>query len=139
MTLHNSLLRKKTNYEPIYHLAKQVLLVDSKPMSSRTVADAVIDLNHIYMGCLSNIYEIEQSIEANEPDLLFINAKLEGKLDGFQVAKIIKLEYDIPFYFLCNDNDCEAKKWMSELNPDGFIYLNHFTEPIKKQIERVLI
>lgn len=137
-TSNFSLVHSKTKIEPIYQLAKQVLVIDSSPLSIKQIADEIIDLNHIYLGSVSRIEELEKVMEHQEPDCLLINCNLKGNLNGFQLAKIIKLDYDVPFYMLCDGNDCETQKWMSELNPDGFIYLKHFAKSISAQLDIVL-
>jgi CheY-like chemotaxis protein len=136
----NSFIGSKTNLgmQQVYQLAKQVLVVDSSPLSLKLVADEIIDLNHIYLGSASSLEGVEEAIALHQPDLLLINCHLKGNIDGLQIAKMVKHDHEIPFYMMCASNDCESKKWSSELNPDGYIYFSKCPNALRQQIKVAL-
>ncbi|GEM_PF-2171484 len=130
--------QSKADLHQVYQLAKQVLVVDTSPLSIKLIADGVKQLNHIYVGSASTVSEVEEGIERYHADILFINCHLKGNVDGLQLAKVIKHDHDIPFYMMCAENDCESKKWSAELNPDGFIYLSQSPNHFKDQLRTAL-
>lgn len=137
MTLTNFFPTRKPIHQ-VYQLAKQVLIVDTSPTCVKRIADEIIELNHLYIGAAATTNQVEKAIASYQPDVLLINCDLSGQFSGYQIAKAIKSDYDIPFYMMCDAHDCETQKWVKEINPDGFIFLTHSSKPLKLQLEEIL-
>lgn len=117
---------------------KKVLLVDSNPFISKQLGRVITQLHHLSMGCVSSIESIEECIDIKTPDLIIINIESKGNLDGYQIAKILKLDYEIPFYILYREENLEQKKWADELNPDGFIMYSQNNSILRNQLQLLL-
>lgn len=93
------------------------------------------DLNLVGIG--SEIQQIESFIDQNEPDALIINLEDEyGDFSGYQMTKLLKLEYDLPFIVLQKTKSIDKDKWIAELNPDGFIYFDQSLSEMSKVISK---
>lgn len=117
---------------------KKILLVDSNPFIAKQIGKLITQLNHLSMGCASSIESIEECIDIKLPDLIIINIEAKGRLDGYQIAKILKLDYEIPFYILYREENLEQKKWAEELNPDGFIFYSANNAVLQNQLQLLL-
>lgn len=120
-------------------------LYSSKKTESVYLVGAESDLRRVKLclndselqvvGVGDSIKEIEDFIEANEPDALIINIdKNYEDLSGFQITKLLKMEFDLPFIVLQNSKTQELDKWVSELNPDGLIYHDQSIDDTKTVI-----
>lgn len=67
--------------------------------------------------------ELEQTIISSTPDLAIINIELNEHFNGYELAKIFKITYDIPFYILLANDSLELVQWTQELNPDGIEFM----------------
>ncbi len=119
-------------------LLKKVLVVDSNPFVARQMEQLISQLQHIPMGCVSTIEAVEECISINKPDLILINIETRGNLDGYQIAKILKLDYEIPFCILYDEKITSLKKWAEELNPDSFLSYSNDRSILIQQLETIL-
>ncbi|MBL4710477.1 MAG: hypothetical protein JKY48_18760 [Flavobacteriales bacterium] len=117
---------------------KKILLVDSNPFVANQFGQLITQLNHLSMGCLSSIHTIEKFIETKSPDLIIINIETKGNIDGYQIAKILKLDHEFPLYILYREDNLVQKKWAEELNPDGFILYSPNNSVLKNQLQLLL-
>ncbi len=60
-------------------------------------------------------------LKDKQPDLILIDLKLAGRLDGVDTALGIQQSYDIPLVFLTGHSDPESWKRAREVNPYGFL------------------
>lgn len=135
----NTLLPYK-NSDEIYplHIIQSVLIVDSDSVVAETMSKLIREINHISQDFVNNLNDLEQSIQNKEPDMVIINFDTKGELDGYQIAKIFKLDYEIPFCILYKEDSRNLKKWANELNPDGFISYSSNCDFLKTQLNTLL-
>ena len=123
---------------PSTAVSKKVLIVDSNRIIAKQLGEIINSINHHSLGCVCNFDDLEKRIRLKEPDLIIINIATKGRLDGYQIAKLLKLDYEIPYCILCDDTNIRLKKWAEELNPDGIIdYSNNYI-PMVAQLQKVL-
>ena len=118
---------------------KKVLLIDSNPIIAQQLSKMITKLNHLSLGFACNLKKIEQRIAVKQPDYIIINLATQGEFDGYQMAKILKLDYEIPFAILLKDNSISQQKWADELNPDGKIIYSNDDSLLLNQIGNVLV
>lgn len=118
----------------IYKLAKTVLIVDSNPAKAEHIEGFIRELHHVSLGIVDNVVDLEQKIKKQEPDMVFINLQTKGQMDGFQIAKFLKLDYDIP-YAIYFDDAPKLEKLALELNPDHIIKCNFDNESLREKID----
>ena len=118
--------------------SKSVLPAESNLIVARQIATLVTQLKHRSLGSTCCINEIDEQIDSKNPDYIFINMATCGEFDGYQIAKILKLDYEIPYALIVKDNVSEERKWAEELNPDGMIIYSTNEDQLRNQIEVIL-
>lgn len=103
-------------------VTQSILLINSNKIITKQMEKVIPETENLFLGCVQTVNCLERDVIAKKPDLIIINIATEGKFDGYQLAKLVKLDYDIPFYILYGEANQKEKKWAEELNPDGFIY-----------------
>jgi CheY-like chemotaxis protein len=72
--------------------------------------------NHVTTG--------ENAITAtllHQPDIILMDIRLAGNIDGIEAACIIKSETDIPIIFITSYDDQTTRDRIRNLNPLGFL------------------
>ena len=60
-------------------------------------------------------------IEDAKPDLILLDIKLQGVLDGIEVASIINEKYDLPLIYMTAHSDSETLKRMEKTRYVDFL------------------
>ncbi len=115
---------------------KKILLIDSDQSVSDRLHSIIKSSKHKSMGSVVDFIKAEKIIEQDPPDLILINVELDGQFSGYQTAKILKLDSDIPFYLVCKSKDLAAINLVDELHPNGLIVLSNSDYDIKKQLNQ---
>jgi PAS domain S-box-containing protein len=72
-------------------------------------------------GMFASGEELLDSLEALKPDLVLMDIKLQGKLDGLETSKIIKEKYRIPVILLTAFADEATLERAKKIEPFGYI------------------
>ncbi len=96
-------------------MKKKILIVED---------EAIIALN--YKLALQNNYEITgildtgrgaiKAVKKSFPDLILMDIKLKGDMDGIETAQQIQRLQSVPIFFLSGNSDEETKKQALNLN-----------------------
>ena len=81
---------------------------------------------------------IKQTGETN-PDLILMNIRLKGNLDGIETAQTIYDVYDIPFIYLTGYSDNKSLEQALTTQPYGYITKPFNDGEIQDAIELALI
>ena len=61
------------------------------------------------------------SAKQNLPDLILMDIRLAGEIDGIETATAIKAESDIPIIFVTGYEDADIKKKSETINPLAYL------------------
>ncbi len=114
---------------------KEIIIIEDSKLYQQKIKDAVLDLGYKVTGVFAYGEKALDYIlkENNHPDLLIIDIILEGKMNGYKLAKKISSESNIPFIFLSGRADV-IKDF------EASVYLNKpfNKQELKNNIELVL-
>ncbi|OJH48382.1 response regulator receiver protein [Methanohalophilus portucalensis FDF-1] len=85
------------------------------------------DLGYIVSGVASTGKDAITKVEGTFPDLVLMDIRLKGDMDGIEATKIIKDRFSLPVVYLTAHSDDVTFKKAKETDPDGYI-LKPFTE-----------
>ncbi len=121
----------------IHTKVKTVLIIDDSKDLSNQLSDYLRESNLEVIGIEHDLVKAEKKICKLNPDALVVNLDIKGDFSGFQIAKFLKLEYDLPFIMIQAKASHDLDKWTTELNPDGVIYQDQTKEDILATIGKV--
>jgi len=103
---------------------KKIMIIEDSKLHQEKIKDIISDLDYEVSGVFDQGKKaIDYILKENyHPDLIITDIILEGKMDGYQTAKKIRAETNIPFIFLTS-----KKEEVEEL--EASVYLN---KPINK-------
>lgn len=133
----SSLANKPINTE-YFRLAKEVLIVSTDEFSSKRIVRHIDACYHKCIGVVNNFIKAERQIEKAKPDLILINMDLVGEFSGFETAKILDLEYNVPLVLFGAEKHLQMDYWVREIKPAAAIYLNTTDDELKEEIRQIL-
>lgn len=130
---------KSLNTHPVnYTFAKKVLIVDSDLYKSDQLEKIILKQNQVCLGTVNNIQDLERKIQQFEPDMILINLETKGKLDGYQITKILKLDHEVPFCIYFDAVNPTLNKWADELNPEMVIVFSKDEKHLDQCVRKAL-
>ena len=79
-----------------------------------------------------------EKIRAAKPDLVLIDIKLAGLMDGIDVGDILSTKTDIPFIYLTSHSDRETLLRAGRTIPEGYLKKPYDPEQLRITIEMAL-
>jgi PAS domain S-box-containing protein len=99
----------------------RVFLVEDEPIIAAGIERKVVQLGYEIAGSASTGEAAIKAIDADPPDLVLMDIKLDGRLDGIQTAAEIKKRHDVPVVFLTAYADEATLDRATQQDPFGYI------------------
>ena len=78
---------------------KKVLIVEDETLVALSIKKNLISLGYEVVGVASSSVKAHAIINENMPDIVLMDIKIKGDLDGVETSEEIKRLYDIPVVF----------------------------------------
>lgn len=105
----------------------RILIVEDEAIVAMVIKRRLKDLGYIVSGVASTGKDAITKVEGTFPDLVLMDIRLKGDMDGIEATKIIKDRFSLPVVYLTAHSDDVTFKKAKETDPDGYI-LKPFTE-----------
>jgi CheY-like chemotaxis protein len=105
----------------------RILVVEDEAIVAMVIKRRLKDLGYIVSGVASTGKDAITKVEGTFPDLVLMDIRLKGDMDGIEATKIIKDRFSLPVVYLTAHSDDITFKKAKETDPDGYI-LKPFTE-----------
>lgn len=105
----------------------RILVVEDEAIVAMVIKRRLKDLGYIVSGVASTGKDAITKVEGTFPDLVLMDIRLKGDMDGIEATKIIKDRFSLPVVYLTAHSDDVTFKKAKETAPDGYI-LKPFTE-----------
>ena len=73
------------------------------------------------VGIAPNAEAANKMAGSLRPDVVLMDIKLEGDMDGIESARFIMEHYNIPVIFITGNTDEETRQRALKLNPSGYL------------------
>lgn len=84
---------------------KKILIVEDETVSAMDIEDTLGRNGYLVAGVASNGVDAIRIAKEEYPDLILMDIRIEGSMDGIEVANHINLYYEIPIIFLTAYSD----------------------------------
>ncbi len=102
-------------------LSKSVIIVEDEVLIAKHIEDTLINEGFKVIGVAHDSSSALDIINNRNPDLLILDVNLGSDKDGIGIAEIVKVKYDIPFFFLTALSDSLTLDRAKKVNPCGYI------------------
>lgn len=100
---------------------KQILIVEDERIVAEDIKDNVQSLGYEVLGVTSSGEEAVKIAKEINPDLVLMDIKLDGDMDGIEAAQIIRSLTDIPVVYLTAHADDNTLNRVKITEPMGYI------------------
>ncbi len=107
--------------------AIKILIVEDEMVIAANISLQLTELGYEITGILPRGEEALPHINIEMPDIVLLDIRLKGKLDGIETAELIQQKYNIPIIYLTANADEEHFNRAKETHPYAFI-----SKPFKK-------
>ncbi len=99
----------------------KILVVEDESIVAKDIQNTLIRLGYDVPATASNAASAFQKLDDIMPDLVFLDIKLKGDIDGIEIAEKIKNSYEIPVIFLTSFVDKTTLDRAKVTEPYGYI------------------
>ncbi len=99
----------------------KILIVEDDPMIAESLRDILEALGHQVMGIAESGEEAVMELTEKEPDVLMLDIQLKGKMDGVELARLVRKKFEIPVIFTTAYADENTIARASAENPFGYL------------------
>src|SRR6476469_1705260 len=102
-------------------LQSKILIVEDESIIAEDIYDSLISLGYLISG---TVYSGEEAIESTaefRPDLVLMDVKLQGEIDGITAAEEIRSRFQIPVVYLTAYADENTLRRVNGTKPFGYI------------------
>jgi CheY-like chemotaxis protein len=126
-------------YEWEEHMAEErLLIVEDERIVAEDLQELLKRLNYQVVGIASSGEEAIQKAEETRPDLVLMDIRLNGELDGIQAAETIWTHYNVPVTYLTAYADDSTLERAKATMPFGYILKPFEERDLRTTIEIAL-
>lgn len=105
--------------------AKGVLIVEDEMIIALMIEKMIQSLGHEVIDKVTSGEEAVKAAKNHDPDLILMDIRLQGEMDGIDAMSEIREYSDIPVIFITGNSDETYRKRVQDSNPLDFL-----TKPI---------
>jgi PAS domain S-box-containing protein len=118
--------------------AKRIMIVEDDGVIALQIKNALVRMGYLVpMSAISGEKAIEGAPEAR-PDLVLMDVRLAGKMDGVEAARQLRALYDIPIIYLTAYSDDELLQRAQETEPYSYLIKPFKERDLQAAIEMTL-
>lgn len=99
----------------------RLLIVEDDAIIARDLAESVADLGHHVVGCVDSGEMAIATAIAAQPDLMLMDIRLRGAIDGIAAAAVIREQCPIAVVFLTAYSDSDTVRRAAAVAPAGYL------------------
>jgi PAS domain S-box-containing protein len=114
------------------------MIVEDEGLIAHDIAGSVERIGHVVAGIASSGSEALALLEHSLPDLILMDIRLQGDLDGIDLALKVRLQYNIPIVFLTSHADSATLQRAKQAEPYGYLTKPFLAPTLGSTIEMAL-
>jgi CheY-like chemotaxis protein len=99
----------------------RILVVEDEGITVEAVTEMLEEIGHQVVGVASTGWEAIQKAGELQPDLVLMDIRLKGVVDGVAAAQRIQTQQDVPVVYLTAYSDDDTLKRVLHSRPYGFL------------------
>ncbi len=116
----------------------KLLIIEDESVIAMDMADMLADIGYEIVDTVPDYSGAIDILQNNDVDIAIIDIMLGGSKDGIELAKTIRLNYDIPFIFLTSHSDKATVESASTTKPNGYLIKPFDVDHVYVAIETAL-
>ena len=116
----------------------KILIVEDEVIVAMNIEKRLQNSGYNVTGIASSSDQALAKIEIEKPDLVLMDIKIKGVLDGIDTADLIRKRYDLPIIYLTSYTDEETFNRAKLTEPFGYLIKPFETKELNRIIEMAL-
>lgn len=116
----------------------EILIVEDETVVAMSIGDALVEMGHIVCGIASSFEQASILASTSDPDLVMMDIKIKGSIDGIETAQKIKELYNIPSIFITAYSDQDILERAKLAEPLGYILKPFKIDELKSVVQIAL-
>ena len=112
-----------------------VLVVEDEPIVAMDIQRRLEQLGHSVFGVYARGEDAVEAIKQQQPDLVIMDIRLSGAIDGIETARRIREHYDLPVVYLTAYADDETLLRARDTGPAAYLMKPVQDREIRSMIE----
>jgi diguanylate cyclase (GGDEF)-like protein len=114
---------------------KRLVIVENDGIVARDLRETLEALGYAVVGIATSAKRALDIVEQHLPDLVLMDVRLNGAMDGIGAAKLIRLRYQLPVVYLTANGDAETLGRALESDPGGYLRKPFIEHTLRTTIE----
>ena len=98
-----------------------ILIVEDEAIVALDLSLQLADLGYAVAGVAASGEQAIALVATQVPDLILMDVRLQGQLDGIETAQQIRAGHDIPVIFLTSHSDADTVQRAARTAPYGYL------------------
>ena len=116
----------------------RIMIVEDEKISAIDIQRNLEKLGYDVSATVASGAEALGQVIENRPDLVLMDIKLKGKIDGIQAAEIISKRFGIPFIYITAHSDNVTRQRAEKTNPAGYLIKPFQDTKLREILDKVL-
>jgi two-component system cell cycle sensor histidine kinase/response regulator CckA len=116
-----------------------ILVVEDERIVACDIEESLIALGYDVTGTASSAEECWSSVARRRPDLVLMDVRIQGDVDGIETARRLKKNYDIPVIYLTAYADERSIERACETAPHGYVLKPFRSGELRSAVEIALV
>lgn len=99
----------------------KILIVEDEQIVSKFMEKQLTGAGYVVAGCVSNGEEAIERVSTLKPDIVLMDIKIMGSMDGIETADYLRKNYHVPIIFLTSLSDDESFQRAKKTEPFGYL------------------
>jgi len=116
----------------------KILVVEDEAIVARNIEKRLSNAGYHISGVVTTAKEAIEKAHSAKPDLVLMDIKLKGEMDGIEAAKIIRKNLRLPIIFLTSYTDEETFQRAKITEPFGYLIKPFEIKELNRTVEMAL-
>ncbi len=119
-------------------MADKILIVEDERITAEDLAEVLKDLGYQVSAVVSSGDEAIREAERTRPDLVLMDIRIKGEMDGAEAARILRERFDVPVVYLTAHADRDTLERAKQSRPLGYIVKPFHEAELHASVEMAL-
>jgi len=99
----------------------RILIVEDEQVTAEDLRDTLTGLGYTVTASVSNGADAIAQVKENAPDMVLMDIRIQGEIDGTATARVLRERFQIPVIYLTAHADTETLQRAKDAEPLGYI------------------
>lgn len=115
-----------------------IIIAEDEKIVAKDIENKLKKSGYEILGVVSSGIELLNKVSQSAPDLVLMDIKLDGDMDGIEAAQKLRDAYGIPVVYLTAYADKLTLARIQETDPGGYVLKPFKLSELRKSIESAL-